>query len=77
MINTAVEPGTRLEAAEAFAAQILKNPPLSVRAMVRARRWHLQQHERQHALFYEAAKLHLTEDFKESALAFAEKRPPK
>jgi enoyl-CoA hydratase/carnithine racemase len=77
VINTAVEPGTRMAAAEAFAGEILKNPPLSVRAMVRARRWHLQQHERQHALFYEAAKLHLTEDFQESARAFAEKRPPK
>ncbi|MGV6874189.1 enoyl-CoA hydratase/isomerase family protein [Pseudochelatococcus sp. B33] len=77
VINRSVEPGTRMAAAEAFAGEILKNPPLSVRAMVRARRWHLQQHERQHTLFYEAAKLHLTEDFEESARAFAEKRPPK
>lgn len=77
VINEAVEPGTHIRAAEAMAQKILKNPPLSVRAIVRARRWHLQQHERNHGLFYERARLHMTEDFRESALAFAEKRPPK
>jgi enoyl-CoA hydratase/carnithine racemase len=77
VINEAVPPGTHVEAAEAVAEKILKNPPLAVRAVVRSRRWHLQQHERMHALFYEGAKLHMTEDFRESALAFAEKRQPR
>jgi enoyl-CoA hydratase/carnithine racemase len=77
VINEAAEPGRHVQAAELLAEQVLKNPPLAVRAMVRARRWHLQQHERMHSLFYESSKLHLTEDFRESALAFAEKRSPK
>lgn len=77
VINEVAGEGGHLAAAEAMAEKILKNPPLSVRAIVRARRWHLQQHERNHGLFYEVAKLHMTEDFRESALAFAEKRPPK
>jgi enoyl-CoA hydratase/carnithine racemase len=77
VINKAVAPGSHIAEAEEFAESILKNPPLSVRAMVRSRRWHLQQHERAHTLFYEGNKLHLTEDFKESALAFAEKRSPR
>jgi enoyl-CoA hydratase/carnithine racemase len=76
VINLASERGGHIAAAEAYAETILKNPPLAVRAMVRSRRWHLQQHERAHTLFYEGSKLHLTEDFHESALAFAEKRQP-
>jgi len=76
LVNEAVAPGEHIAAAERWAERILKNPPLSVRAMVRARRWHLQQHEKEHILFYESFKLHLTEDFQESAKAFAEKRAP-
>lgn len=77
VINRAVPPGEHIAAAQEYARAILRNPPLSVRASVRSRRWHLQQHERDHTLFYEGNKLHLTEDFTESALAFAEKREPR
>ena len=77
VINEVAEAGGHIQAAEAVAERILKNPPLGVRAIVRARRWHLQQHESAHGLFYERAGLHKTEDFRESALAFAEKRQPK
>lgn len=76
LINRAADAGKHLEVAEELAEAVLRNPPLSVRAMVRARRYHLQQHERAHTLFYEGWKLHTTEDFRESALAFAEKRQP-
>lgn len=77
VITKAVPSGEHITAAEEFAEAILKNPPLATRATVRSRRWHLQQHEKQHTLFYEGNKLHLTEDFKESAMAFAEKRAPR
>jgi enoyl-CoA hydratase/carnithine racemase len=67
--------GTHLEAAYALAAQIAANPPLSVRATVRTRRWYMEQAEREAYLQTNPLKLHLTQDFKESAQAFAEKRP--
>jgi hypothetical protein len=45
-----------------------------VRATVRSRRWYMEQAEREAYLQTNPLKLHLTEDFKESARAFAEKR---
>jgi hypothetical protein len=44
-----------------------------VRATVRTRRWYMDQAEREAYLQTTPLKLHLTEDFKESARAFAEK----
>lgn len=67
--------GTHLEQAYALASQIAANPPLSVRATVRTRRWYMEQAEREAYLQTNPLKLHLTEDFKESAQAFAQKRP--
>jgi len=47
-----------------------------VRANVRASRWFVRRMEEE-ALYYQGGlKLHLTEDFRESAQAFMEKRPP-
>jgi enoyl-CoA hydratase/carnithine racemase len=77
VVTEAVEDGRYLEVAGAYAERIAANPPLGVRALVRARRWQLQRHEADHGLVAEGWKLHLTEDFRESALAFAEKRPPR
>src|SRR5215510_8682869 len=65
-----------LAEAERLAEDIMQNPPLSVRANVRVSRWFVRRMEEE-ALYYQGGlKLHLTEDFRESAQAFMEKRPP-
>ena len=66
--------GQHLEQAYEMARAITANPPLSVRATVRTRRWYMEQAEREAYLQTNPLQLHLTEDFKESARAFAEKR---
>ncbi len=68
--------GSLLEKAHAVAADVAKNPPLGVRSTIRARRFYLEKLTREVLLQVNLAKLHLTEDFRESALAFTEKRPP-
>jgi len=74
VIDRVAAPGQHLEEAYAMARAIAANPPLSVRATVRARRWYMDQAEREAYLQTIPLKLHLTEDFRESARAFAEKR---
>ena len=54
-----------------------KNPPLSVRASVRTRRWYMERLSREVMMQTAPLKLYLTEDFAEAARAFAEKRPPR
>jgi enoyl-CoA hydratase/carnithine racemase len=54
---------------------IMKNPPLAVRAIVEARRGVLSEIELRARLTRQRA-LHLSDDFQESARAFAEKREP-
>lgn len=67
--------GGVMEVAHELGAEVAKHPPLGVRSTVRARRWYLEQLSREVLLQVSLAKLHLTEDFAESARAFAEKRP--
>jgi enoyl-CoA hydratase/carnithine racemase len=67
--------GELMATARALASEVAKNPPLGVRSTVRARRWYLEQLSREVLLQVNLAKLHLTEDFRESARAFTEKRP--
>jgi len=67
--------GEHMEAARELASEVAKNPPLGVRSTIRARRWYLEQLSREVLLQVSLAKLHLSEDFAESARAFAEKRP--
>lgn len=55
--------------------EILVNPPLVVRAAVEARRGVLEQIEVTGRLM-QNRNLHLTEDYREGSLAFAEKRSP-
>lgn len=62
--------------AEAVALQIMENPPLSVRATVRPSRFFLDRLSQETAFYLRGTKLHMTEDFRESALAFIEKRKP-
>lgn len=67
---------SHVEEAEDLAAQIARNPPLAVRALVRGRRL------TQEALELEARTratpgLYLTDDFREASAAFVEKREPR
>src|SRR6202171_4957239 len=76
-IITRVAPeGRHLEVAYELAAEVARNPPLSVRATVRSRRWHMEQLEREGIMQTAPLKLYLSEDFHEAARAFAEKRKP-
>jgi len=76
MINRVVPPAELLPAAESLAAQIVENPPLAVRAQVRAIRWFVNDMQRQARFHTQGLALHLSEDFRESATAFIEKRKP-
>ncbi|MBM3217160.1 MAG: enoyl-CoA hydratase/isomerase family protein [Candidatus Rokubacteria bacterium] len=77
MVNRVVPQAELMAAAEELANQILENPPLAVRANVRAMRWFVAEMQRQTKLYTQGRALHLTEDFQESARAFMEKRKPK
>ena len=76
MVNRVVPQADLMTAAEQLAEEILANPPLSVRANARMMRWFVRQMQREAMLYGDALKLHLTEDFRESASAFMEKRKP-
>src|SRR5215472_8273427 len=47
IINRVAPEGRHLETAYELAAEVAKNPPLSVRATVRTRRWYMEQLERE------------------------------
>ena len=74
IFSRVAEEGKHLEVARELAQGIIDNPPLGVRATVRARRWYMEMAEREAYLQTNPLKLHLTEDFAESARAFVEKR---
>ncbi len=76
MVNRVVPEAELIPAAEALAAEILENPPLSVRANVRVMRWFVNEMQRQSRYYTQGLGLHLSEDFQESARAFIEKRKP-
>jgi enoyl-CoA hydratase/carnithine racemase len=76
IINRVAPAGHHLDVARELAAEVVRNPPLSVRATVRTRRWYMDQIEREVAMQSAPLKLYLTEDFHEAARAFAEKRQP-
>jgi enoyl-CoA hydratase/carnithine racemase len=76
LVNRVAEPGKHLEVAHELARQVCKAPPLSVRSVVRTRRWYMDQLSREILMQIAPLKLYLSEDFQESARAFAEKRAP-
>jgi enoyl-CoA hydratase/carnithine racemase len=75
IIERVAPTGELMEAARALAGDVAKNPPLGVRSTIRARRWYMGQLSREVLMQVNLAKLHLTDDFRESARAFVEKRP--
>jgi len=74
-VDRVAPPGLRLQHAEELAAVIMANPPLAVREAVQIRRGALEELELK-AMHNRHRALHLTDDFRESATAFAEKRAP-
>lgn len=76
LINRLAPKGTYLDVAYELAREVDANPPLSVRATVRARRWYLAQVLREAEMMTTPYKLYLSEDFNEAAKAFVEKRKP-
>lgn len=75
LLTRLAEAGEHVKVAEALARDLLKNPPLAVRAVVSVRRSMLHEIDvKAHAMGPRG--LHLTEDFHESAKAFLEKRKP-
>lgn len=75
LINRLAEPGEHMQEAQKLAQTILGNPPLAVRAVVEARRNALEEIDRR-AYSMRPKHLHTSEDFRESARAFVEKRKP-
>jgi enoyl-CoA hydratase/carnithine racemase len=76
MVNRVVPPAALISTAEALAGEIVENPPLAVRANVRVMRWFVNEMQRQSRFYTQGRGLHLSEDFRESATAFVEKRKP-
>ena len=74
IIERVAPTGELMETARALGGEVAKNPPLGVRSTIRARRWYMGQLSREVLMQVNLAKLHLTEDFRESARAFVEKR---
>ena len=77
VINRVAPAGKHMEVAMELAREVCKNPPLSVRASVRARRWTMDRLGQEMAMMSAPLKLYLSEDFHEAASAFAEKREPR
>ena len=76
IVNRVVPLDQLMAEAERLADEILSNPPLAVRCNTRVSRWYVHRMIEEAGMYGQALKLHLTEDFQESALAFMEKRQP-
>lgn len=76
MVNRVVPASQMLAEAGQMAQRVLSLPPLSVRCNARVSRWYVREMMRFSEMYQQALKLYLTEDFQESARAWAEKREP-
>ena len=76
LINRVTPKRGHLEGALALAQEILKAPPLAVRAGVRVTRWPWVRAAAEADYYQAALRLHNSQDFEESARSFVEKRPP-
>lgn len=76
LINKVVPEADLMAAADEFAAEILKNPPLAVRATVQSVRYMRADIGHGAVQYQQGLKLYLSEDFQEGARAFMEKRAP-
>lgn len=76
MVNRLVPQEQMMSTAQEMAEEILKNPPLSIRSSVRMVRWFGEEFSRLGGMYSQGLRLHLTDDFHESAHAFVEKRQP-
>src|ERR1700761_7402685 len=76
LINRVAPKGKYLDVARELAAEVIRNPPLSVRSTVRMRRYYMDRLSREVMFMGAPEKLYLSEDFGEAARSFAEKRKP-
>ena len=76
IVNRVVPLEQLMAEAESLANEIMANPPLAVRGNVRVSRLYMHRMTEDAGIYSAALKLHLTEDFQESARAFLEKRQP-
>jgi enoyl-CoA hydratase/carnithine racemase len=74
-VERVVPPGEQLAAAEELARDIMKMPPLAIRAIVESRRGVMEEIDLRCRL-RRPRTLHLSDDFRESASSFVEKRDP-
>jgi enoyl-CoA hydratase/carnithine racemase len=75
IVNRVTAAGQFVPEAERVAEEIMTNPPLSVRANVRVTRWFARRMADECSYYTGGLGLHMSEDFRESAQAFVEKRP--
>jgi enoyl-CoA hydratase/carnithine racemase len=76
VVNRLAPAGTHLDAARELADQVLGNPPLAIRALVRSRRSRLKILNAETSVVRLERSLNTTNDFKESVAALKEKRKP-
>jgi enoyl-CoA hydratase/carnithine racemase len=76
LVNRLVPAEQLLATASALAEEVAANPPLSVRCNSRVIRHFLDDLMNEASYYQEGLRLHFSEDFREAARAFVEKREP-
>jgi enoyl-CoA hydratase/carnithine racemase len=76
VISRIADDGHHVDVADEVAAQCLELPPLAVRSNVRLRRFQINRIADEFEVMTTSVQLHQTNDYRESAAAFKEKRKP-